>query len=166
MTEPIDPNVRYGGQPDLVIRGLLTKRADLLGEAETIRDRLAAIKNDVGAVDRTLAVLGYDGDLEAQMPRQKRHVLFGRGELTRTVFAILRDATEPMTTRAITQEMLTLQGMDGRDRALLSDAVKRTAKALKVACEKHGAVRRVKAVTGEWLWEAGATEGIQGQRGR
>ena len=61
---PIDPNVRSKAGPDLLVRGLLTKRADLLGEAETIRDRLAAIKNDVGAIDRTLTVLGYEGDLE------------------------------------------------------------------------------------------------------
>ena len=72
--------------------------------------------------------------------------------MTRTVFAILRESDGPMTTRAITQEMLTLQGMDRRDRALLSDAVKRTAKALKFAAEKHGVVKRVKAITGEWLW--------------
>ncbi|MFZ1812876.1 MAG: hypothetical protein WBO55_11575 [Rhizobiaceae bacterium] len=58
--------------------GLLTKRAELLGEAETIRDRLAAIKNDLDALDRTLRnTFSYDGNREAMMPRQKRHELFG-----------------------------------------------------------------------------------------
>ena len=42
---------------DHTISGLLSKRADLLGEAEVIRDRLAAIKNDIDALDRTLSVL-------------------------------------------------------------------------------------------------------------
>ncbi|WP_421855903.1 hypothetical protein [Oricola sp.] len=67
------------------ISGLLSKRADLLSEAQILRDRVAKIKNDLDALDRTLGVLGYDGDLDAMMPRQKRHVLFGRGELSRQV---------------------------------------------------------------------------------
>lgn len=36
------------------ITGLLANRADLFNEAERIRDRLAEIKNDIGAIDRTL----------------------------------------------------------------------------------------------------------------
>jgi hypothetical protein len=67
------------------ITGLLGKRAELFGEAERIRDRLAEIKNDIGAIDRTLSTLGYQGDLDATMPRQKRDVVFGRGELTRGI---------------------------------------------------------------------------------
>jgi len=68
------------------ISRLLSKRADLLGEAQMLRDRIAEIKNDLDALDRTLNVLGYDCDLDAMMPRQKGHLLFGRGELSRQVF--------------------------------------------------------------------------------
>lgn len=42
-----------------------------------LRDRLAEIKNDVAALDRVLGSLGYERDLDAAMPRQKREVLFG-----------------------------------------------------------------------------------------
>lgn len=55
------------------ISGLPKKPADLHGEAERIRDRLAEITNDIDAVDRILGTLGYTGDLDAEMPRQKRH---------------------------------------------------------------------------------------------
>lgn len=51
------------------ITGLLSKRADLFNKAERIRDRLAEIKNNIGAIDRTLNVLGYTGDLDATMER-------------------------------------------------------------------------------------------------
>ncbi|WP_165420747.1 hypothetical protein [Rhizobium ruizarguesonis] len=71
------------------ISGLLTKRADLFNEAERIRDRLAEIKNDIGAMDRTLNVLDYAGDLDAAMPRQKREVIFGRGELSKAIMGDL-----------------------------------------------------------------------------
>jgi len=63
------------------ISGLLAKRADLFNQAVRLRDRLAEIRNDVGALDRALGTLGYTGDLDAEMPRQKREVIFGKGEL-------------------------------------------------------------------------------------
>jgi hypothetical protein len=85
------------------ISSLLSKRADLLGEAERLRDRIAAIKNDLDALDRTLNTLGYEGDLDAMMPRQKRHVVFGKGELFRSCMDVLRDADGPMTSRQIAQ---------------------------------------------------------------
>jgi hypothetical protein len=93
------------------ISGLLTKRADLFNEAERIRDRLAEIKNDIGAIDRTLTVLGYSGDLDAAMPRQKRDVIFGKGELTRAIYDELRVAETPMTSRDIARGVIALQGV-------------------------------------------------------
>jgi len=113
------------------ISGLLKKRADLFNEAERLRDRMAEIRNDIGAIDRVLGSLGYKGDLDAAMPRQKRHVLFARGELTRAVLAELRDAEEPMTTRQIAEALVALRGDDLRDRKMLADLTKRVGKALR-----------------------------------
>jgi hypothetical protein len=132
------------------ISGLLTKRAELLGEAESIRDRLAAIKNDIEALDRTLKVLDYDGDLDAQMPRQKRHVVFGRGELTRQVLSILRRADKPLTSRQIAQEIVSDSGMDARDRKFVSDLTKRVSK----ACRQYreGTIRKSTDGHGNVVW--------------
>ena len=113
------------------ISGLLTKRADLFGEATTLRDRLAEIKNDVAALDRVLGTLGYQGDLDAAMPRQKREVLFGTGELTRGIVDTLREATTAMTSRQIASAILELSGSDARDRKLMADHTKRVSKALR-----------------------------------
>jgi hypothetical protein len=55
-----------------------SKRADLFNEAIRLRDRTAEIKNDVDAIDRVLGTLGYTGDLDREMPRQKRHVVLVR----------------------------------------------------------------------------------------
>lgn len=132
------------------ISGLLSKRADLLGEAESIRDRLAAIKNDIDALDRTLSVLGYDGDLDAMMPRQKRHVVFGRGELTRQVLTVLRRADGPMTSRQIAQEIVSDSGMDARDRKTVSDLTKRVGK----ACRQYpaGTITKATDQQGNVVW--------------
>lgn len=132
------------------ISGLLSKRVELFHEAERIRDRLAEIKNDIDALDRTLGTLGYDGDLDAAMPRQKRHVLFGRGELTRQVLTILRRAGKPLTSRQIAQEIVSDSGMDAMDRKMVSDLVKRVGK----ACRQYpgGTVRRGTDATGNVVW--------------
>lgn len=98
------------------VSGLLRKRAGLFNEAERLRDRLAEVKNDLGAIDRTLGVLGYQGDLDAAMPRQKRQVLFGQGELARSLIRELRDADGPMTSRELAQSIIALKGDDVRDR--------------------------------------------------
>lgn len=135
---------------DHTIAGLLTKRADLLGEAETIRDRLAAIKNDVDALDRTLNVLGYDGDLDAQMPRQKRHVIFGRGELSKQIFAVLRRSDKPMTSREIAQDIVSDSGLDARDRKFVTDLTKRVSKACRQG--KDGVIVKATDAQGNVVW--------------
>jgi hypothetical protein len=135
------------------ISGLLTKRAELLGEAETIRDRLAAIKNDLDALDRTLRnTFAYDGDLETMMPRQKRHVVFGRGELFRQIMTVLRQANGPMTSRQIAQEIVSTSGMDARDRKFVSDLTKRVS----VSCKRvpDGTVRKATDQFGNLVWGA------------
>ncbi len=111
------------------ITGLLAKRADLFNEAERIRDRLAEIRNDIGAVDR---IFGYAGDLDAEMPRQKRNVLFGPGELTRAILDELRAATGPLASRDIARAILAVNEQDPRDRKLLTEHTRRVSKALRM----------------------------------
>ncbi|WP_306026625.1 hypothetical protein [Oceaniradius stylonematis] len=133
---------------DHTISGLLTKRADLWNEAQSIRDRLAEIKNDIDALDRTLGVLGYDGDLDAAMPRQKRHVVFGRGELFRACMDVLRQADGPMTSRQIAQEIVSQSGQDARDRRYVSDLTKRVGKCLRAS----DAARKATDGKGNVVW--------------
>lgn len=133
------------------ISGLLAKRADLFNEAERIRDRLAEIRNDLGAIDRTLGVLGYKGDLDASMPRQKREVIFGRGELSKAIYGELREATGPLSSRDIAREIVAMRGEDARDRKYLSDLTKRVSKALR-GMKAEGNVRSVADTRGNLVW--------------
>ena len=135
------------------ISGLLAKRVELFHEAERIRDRLAEIKNDVGAIDRVLGTLGYSGDLDAQMPRQKRQVLFGRGELTRAILDELRTATAPLASREIARAILSVNELDPRDRRLLTEHTRRVSKALR-NLKVEGLVRGAKDAQGNVTWGA------------
>ncbi|HLP68656.1 MAG TPA: hypothetical protein VK181_14165 [Rhizobium sp.] len=134
------------------ISGLLGKRADLFNEAERIRDRLAEIKNDIGAIDRTLSVLGYTGDLDAAMPRQKREVIFGRGELSKAIMGELRHAEGPLSSRDIAREIVTMRGEDARDRKYIADLTKRVSKALR-QMRDEGHVRSAVDEKGNLSWE-------------
>lgn len=133
------------------VSGLLKKRSELFNEAERIRDRLAEIKNDLGALDRVLGTLGYAGDLDAAMPRQRREVLFGRGELTRGILGELRDATGPLTSRQIAQGVLSLSGQDARDRKLMTEHTRRVSKALR-GLREQGVVAQAVDVRGNVTW--------------
>lgn len=133
------------------ISGLLTKRREMISEAEGLRDRLAAIKNDMAALDRTLAALGFTGDLEAMMPRQKRHVIFGRGELLRAILDELRDAGRPLRSREIAQAIVAVQGNDVRDQRTIADLTKRVGKALR-PLRADGQVRSVTDQSGVVAW--------------
>lgn len=133
------------------INGLLTKRADLFNEAIRIRDRLAEIRNDIGALDRVLGTLGYTGDLDAEMPRQKREVIFGKGELTRAILDELRDASGPLRSREIAQSIVALSGQDARDRKHTSEVTRRVSKALRILKE-GGDVRSSVDQKGNLTW--------------
>jgi len=127
------------------ITGLLAKRADMFEEALGLRDRLAEIKNDVAALDRVLGTLGYKGDLDAQMPRQKREALFGRGDLTRSILSELRNALRPLATREIADAVVIQTGQDPHDKKVLRDITRRISSALCVMKQKGSVVSALDA---------------------
>jgi len=134
------------------ITGLLAKRRDMLTEAELIRDRLAEIKNDLSALDRTLATLGFTGDLEGMMPRQKRQVIFGRGDLLRAILDELRGAERPLRSREIAQAIIAVRGDDPRDQRYIADLTRRVGKALRPLRES-GIVQSARDRCANTVWK-------------
>jgi hypothetical protein len=133
------------------ITGLLAKRSDLFNEAARLRDRTAEIRNDIAALDRVLGTLGYTGDLDKEMPRQKHNVVFGKGELTRSILDELRGATGPMGSREIAQAIVAVSGQDARDRKFITDVTRRASKALRIL-KLAGDVRSSVDAKGNVMW--------------
>jgi len=123
-------------QETTIQSGLLSKRGDLFNEAEAITERLAEIKNDLKALDKTLRLVGYKGDLDGIMPRQRRNVIFGQGELLGALMLELRHAERPLTSRELAQNVLATSGDDIRDRRAVGDLTRRISKCLRVQREK------------------------------
>ncbi len=105
-------------------------------------ERLAEIKNDIQAFDKALIALGYKGDLDAAMPRQRRHVIFGRGELLDALMLELRLAEGPLKSRELAQNVLASSGSDIRDRRAVTDLTRRVSKCLKTQREKGAIIGR------------------------
>jgi hypothetical protein len=134
------------------IRGLLTKRRDLLGEAERLQERLAAIKNDIIAIDRVLRSLGHTGEPGMVMPRQTRGRLFLRNELSRLIADVIRRAEAPISSRAIASQIVTERGEDAGDRKYLEDMTKRVSRSLyNLRCQ--GRVKGMRGAKGHMTWE-------------
>jgi hypothetical protein len=109
---------------------LLGKRDDLLTEAERVSEQLAKLTNDIDALDRALAILGYVEDLKDRAGRRKRDVVFGRRGLSKVILGELRNATSPVTNRGIAFAIISKRGEDPKDRTRLANVMKMTAKAL------------------------------------
>jgi hypothetical protein len=133
------------------INGLLTKRAEMFNEANRIRDRLAEVRNDIAALDRTLGTLGFKGDLNAMMPRRPREVMFAKGELADAVMQELRHAEGPLRSRQIAAEIVALRGDDARDQKYLADLTKRVSKVLRIM-RINGEVKSIQDQRGNYLW--------------
>jgi len=133
------------------INGLLQKRFEMMEELAIIRERMAVLSNDVEALDRVLERLGYDGDVKLT-PRVPRVVLFYRGELRQFLLKQLRDNGE-MTSRRLAENLVRIEGKDGRDRRMMADVVRRIGKALRQMQESKLVVGTKTKSMGEYSWK-------------
>ena len=95
----------------ITINGLLTWRARRLRRIRLKEGDEAQHLADIAAMDRVLVnVLGYTGDIEAESRDFRREALFKRGELSRAVMRVLREANGPLSTRQITERVMATKG--------------------------------------------------------
>lgn len=132
------------------INGLLRKRDETMGEMQRLRERMAELHNDVEAIDRVLAALGYAGDLEGRQGRASRVVLFYRNELRQWLLRELRKG-EPLSSRDLAERICSAEGKDIHDKRMICDVTKRVSKALRLLREK-GAIRGEKDGAGRYVW--------------
>ena len=111
-----------------------------MGESQKLREALAVVGNDIEALDRTLATLGYQGNPKSVTPRGNRVVFFHRNELRRFCLDELRKADQPISARDLAEKIITAEGKDARDRRLGNDMVKRVGKSLKLLRQQGLAV--------------------------
>ncbi len=138
---------------DYVLAGLTKRRAELTGEAETLKARLAQIGADLGHLDAVIHQFDPDYDLGGIRPKRTRGKdVAERGEMSRFILGVLREVTEPVTTHDVVQRLMTEHGQDLENRQLVAQTMKRVG----MAFSRQKALETVRAIQGAGpvtLWE-------------
>ena len=130
---------------ELCVAALVRKRAELAGEIDAGEVRLRELRAGLAHVDATIRLFAPEypiAGIAARKPRPERPVLFGKGELGRTVLDILRTAEEPLTVVQIAAEVMTRLGL-AEDRGAREFLESRVDKALR----RQAAQKLVEKVT-------------------
>ena len=136
-----------------MVTGLVKKRAELAGELANIHNRVAQLVRDIEHLDATLQIVAPDMVPEAIPPRlfQPPDDWSKRGQMSRLVLGILRNAKEPLASRDIASQLILERGM-AMDLKLLRLMTKRVGSALRDKRDK-GLVRSVEGAGLFTLWE-------------
>lgn len=137
-----------------VLEGLVKRRAQLAGDIERAHEALRKMVVDLEVLDA--AILQFDPafPVESIKPKGFRPPSdwAHRGEMSRLVLNIIRQAAEPMTARDIAIEMLISRALDKSDQRLLKIMAKRVGVALRIQRER-GLVRSLPGPGQFVLWE-------------
>lgn len=138
---------------DHVLSGLTKRRAELTGEADTLKARLAQIATDTGHLDAVIRQFDPDYDLASIRSKRPRGPdVAGRGDMSRFILKVLREATEPVTTHDVVRRLMAERGQDAEDRRLVKQMMKRVGMALSRQ-KAAGAVRAIQGAGSVTLWE-------------
>ena len=98
---------------DYVMLGLTKRRAELTGKIEAAHEQLRQMLIDLESLDATIIQFSPDFKVESIKPKAFRPPKdwSNRGQMSRVVLSILRQAAEPLSTRDIALEMLVSRGV-------------------------------------------------------
>ncbi len=101
------------------LSGLIRKRQEIAAELDAAQSRVRQLVLDIDAVDATIRLFQPDIDLDVVKvrPTPRRHEAH-RGDTSRLILSLLREAGEPLSHREITQRVMTARGLNLADRAL------------------------------------------------
>ena len=100
-----------------VIGALRHKRAELAGMLRQLEQQLAQQRANLAHVDATMRLFDPDirpNDIRPKLPRE-RNAWFRQGECLRLVYDELREATQPMTTRQLAEQIMRVKAIPAAD---------------------------------------------------
>lgn len=110
-----------------VIKAFAKKRAELSGDIQNTQAKLRQMILDLERVDATLLMFDPDYRIESIKLKAFRppEDWSERGQMTRLVLGILRQASEPMTARDVAIQLVAERALDQSDEKLLRLMTKR-----------------------------------------
>src|ERR1700681_987560 len=102
------------GMNEFVLSGLVKRRAELAGDIERTHEALRKMVLDLENIDATIVQFDPDFKSETIQPKAFRppKASSNRGEMSRIILSILRQASQPLTTRDIALELLIERALD------------------------------------------------------
>jgi hypothetical protein len=137
-----------------VLPGLVKKRAELSGDIENAQVALQKMIRDLENLDATIRLFDADYQVEAIKPKAFRppEDWAHRGEMTRIILDILRQAAEPLTARDIADQLMRERALDLGNVNLSRQMVKRCGVALRGQRNK-GVVRSSQGPGQYMVWQ-------------
>jgi hypothetical protein len=139
---------------DYVLTGLVKRRAEIAGEIDATQNQLRALIKDLEHIDATLMIFDPQIQIAAIKPKTFRppEDWSHRGQMVRLVLSVLRQASEPLTTRDIAVQIMSERALDQDDLRLVRLMAKRCGVCLRHLRDK----KQVRANQGPgqfMLWE-------------
>jgi hypothetical protein len=143
---------------EFVISGLVKRRAALAGEIEATHETLRKMVLDLENLDATIVQFDPNFKVETIKPKGFRPPSdwSNRGQMSRIILSILRQASEPLTSRDIALELLVERALDKSDQRLLRLMTKRVGVALRGQRDKS-VVRSIQGPGQYNVWEIDRT---------
>lgn len=95
-----------------MIAELLRKHRDLVGELVTADEQIKTLREQIRSVETVMRLMGYEGDLPDYPVRRPTFPIFARGEISREVQALRREAPNLRKPREIAKEIIRRKDWD------------------------------------------------------
>ncbi|MGB9140591.1 MAG: hypothetical protein WCB71_00125 [Aestuariivirga sp.] len=115
-----------------MIAALKRKRRALIGELVAADNHVKSVQEQIRAIETVMRLMGYDGDMPSYPVRRATFPIFARGEISREIAAVQREAPTLRKSRDVAKEIMVRKGGDfdnvqlwGRVTAAVKDCSKR-----------------------------------------
>lgn len=138
---------------DLVLSGLVKRRASLAGELEAAQARVRQLHTDIAALDAVIRQYDPAYPVDAIATKRPRSpAVDGTADMARTVLDVLRRAGGPLTLAQVAERVVALRGLDAASGAVRAAVEGSAGRALRHQRDK-GAVRNPRKAGRSALWE-------------
>ncbi len=126
------------------IAGLVAKRSEIAGRIDTLRADLRKLIVDLDHIDAAIRLFDPGFDIAGIVSKPVRGAQVARrGDSIRLMLDIMRQATEPMTTKQIALKVMAARGHNTDDTALVLTMTRRVGASLR-SYRDNGSIRSVK----------------------
>lgn len=126
------------------VAGLVAKRAEITGQIDAARETLRELIIALDHIDAAIWLFDPDYDI-AGIRAKPTHPAQAvrRGDNIRLILDLLRQATEPMTTKQIALQVMATRGLNVADSALVLIIARRVGASLR-SYRDNGSIRSIK----------------------